>query len=881
MKIRAIRLREVGRFIKPVALEGFSGELDVLAGPNEFGKSTILRALRALFLEKHASAATKRGLLAGLRPHTGGAPLIEADFDAQGGRWRLQKQFLAGKSATLTDLKTMNVIARGAEADERAVALTSSTVAGSDVGLGLLWVGQKDALAPLKLEKSADLSLRAAIKSQVSEVADGGITRSVLSMAEEALKDLTGGRGGAPQAKTEFAQQLKKRDEIDSEFAKAQSEQEASAASSERLKSLQARAQALSPKNSTNERWAKLEAAKVELEQRVAAADKRALAQKELQHAKSEFELKTKERLSFRERLESASKLKGELDTFAGEKTGQQTIVDNARTQKEKTAQALELATTEYAQLSNLMKEVHRAEKARAAHARLEGLKKHLKRAQSAAADADKLRRQLSQFKVTKESVQAAQTEAAAVQQLRAEISAALPKVSVAYAKGGEGKIAVDGKRLTEKVSQFEPRRQLKLKIDGVGTITVTPGAASELEDRRADLEAHEGQLGDLLRRMEVDDIKLAHTAFQDRRETHSALERAQAQLLELAPDGLQALVDEVREFEASSGEQDDKELPTLAEVEKQLANAQKRIDETHAADVSAAKDLAEKDKHLTTLHAKLEERTQRLDELSQALPSIDARAAFELHLNEAVADAHRNVQAAEQEVADWSAKAGDDKSRGELARQVEKDEADRKVSEEELAGIRDQIQRLRGALERDAQSDIEARITQLGEARDGINRRITNFKRDRDALQLLEKTLKDVEASTQERFLTPVTDILEPMLARIIPDAQATFADGFNLAELKRDGVGEDLTSLSEGTQEQLAILVRLAFARVLARSGHEVPVILDDPLAYADDERIHQMFDVITSASTHHQVFVLTCREDAFAPLGGTRLELTEWQP
>ena len=55
MKINAIRLAEVGRFATPVALEGLSGGLDVLAGPNELGKSTIIAALRAVFGEKHSA----------------------------------------------------------------------------------------------------------------------------------------------------------------------------------------------------------------------------------------------------------------------------------------------------------------------------------------------------------------------------------------------------------------------------------------------------------------------------------------------------------------------------------------------------------------------------------------------------------------------------------------------------------------------------------------------------------------------------------------------------------------------------------------------------------------------------------------------------------
>ncbi len=57
MKIRAIRLANVARFAEPVALEGLSGGLDVLAGPNELGKSTLLRAMQSAFTEKLSVSA--------------------------------------------------------------------------------------------------------------------------------------------------------------------------------------------------------------------------------------------------------------------------------------------------------------------------------------------------------------------------------------------------------------------------------------------------------------------------------------------------------------------------------------------------------------------------------------------------------------------------------------------------------------------------------------------------------------------------------------------------------------------------------------------------------------------------------------------------------
>jgi uncharacterized protein YhaN len=84
----------------------------------------------------------------------------------------------------------------------------------------------------------------------------------------------------------------------------------------------------------------------------------------------------------------------------------------------------------------------------------------------------------------------------------------------------------------------------------------------------------------------------------------------------------------------------------------------------------------------------------------------------------------------------------------------------------------------------------------------------------------------------------------------------------------------------LSDGTQEQLALLVRLAFARLLADTGAPAPLILDDALAYADDDRIGRVFEALRLAARTHQVLVLTCRARAFAALGGHRATIGAWE-
>jgi uncharacterized protein YhaN len=90
----------------------------------------------------------------------------------------------------------------------------------------------------------------------------------------------------------------------------------------------------------------------------------------------------------------------------------------------------------------------------------------------------------------------------------------------------------------------------------------------------------------------------------------------------------------------------------------------------------------------------------------------------------------------------------------------------------------------------------------------------------------------------------------------------------------LVRHGQEEQIDVLSGGAQEQLALLVRLAFARMLAQDGRAAPVILDDALVYTDDDRIERMFDALHRQASDVQILVLTCRQRAFRDLGGTQL-------
>jgi hypothetical protein len=147
-------------------------------------------------------------------------------------------------------------------------------------------------------------------------------------------------------------------------------------------------------------------------------------------------------------------------------------------------------------------------------------------------------------------------------------------------------------------------------------------------------------------------------------------------------------------------------------------------------------------------------------------------------------------------------------------------------------------------------------------------------------ALQLLDSELRAEEMRSQDQYLRPISERLAPYVDLVFPGADITVAENFAPASLRRANDREAIAALSEGTQEQLAVMVRLAFGRLMADTGSAVPVILDDALVYSDDERILRMFAAFITAARHHQLIVLTCRSRTFSSLEGHRLKIAPWQ-
>lgn len=748
MKLLALRAAAFRRFVDGIKVENFAPGVNLLAGPNELGKSTLFQALEAAFLLKHGATGQ---VLDGMRPRTGGEPLVEADFEAAGRSWRIRKQFGRGKAAILSELDSGRIVARAAEAEDQLATLLGGARPDSPGRIGLMWVRQQRALQPpdLDVDTSGKPKMRGEanalmelLTSEVVEAAGSGEAERVAKRARAELEGyVTAGRGGAKKggpydraliARTEAAAKL--------EIARA-----ALAQSEERMK---------------------------RIEKGTAY-----LAEQENPQTLAELASKI-------ERLERA------VNEAGAQRDREKALAGQVRTRELEAKEARRL-------LASAMSDAARCETMRTAVNTATALQATI----SQFADA------LAANRATSAQLHALEKAVSLAEREDMVLSDLTTRVDVELLPGAEGRITSGAVILRngEPLLLHEP---VTLGIEGVGNITITPpGAdrAAQAAQRRNELNQH---IARLLSEMGADGLDTARKQASTREQLVTAMEEAQRKLAGVAPRGSEALAQELASLEA-----------TLRDFDVAHGEA----------------DVRDKDVQLLAARNALEEaRAQALDEGGYAALVQD------------LADAKRALQRRQDEI----------RRASELLAQLRGEQS---VADEQ--GLAHRVEEAAAALQR--AGDEVARIED-----------------DIAALRLLLETLSSLVENARTRYLEPVSRALWPYLTRVFPGAGAQFKDGFSLQALTRAGEAEDFSILSDGTREQLAVLVRLGFARLFAERGAAMPLVLDDPLVYSDDARLAAMCSALGEAGRLHQVVVLTCRQSAFANLEGQKLELVGWR-
>ncbi|MGI9403327.1 MAG: AAA family ATPase [Hyphomicrobium sp.] len=866
MKIRAIRLKEVGRFREPVALEELTGGLDVLAGPNELGKSTILKAVKLALFEQHTSKKAKTVEV--LRPYAGGAPLVEVDFEINGKPWRIRKQFLAQASAELKDVHSGRIW-RGGDAESELSKLLSGS-AGTQ-RFALLWVEQGKSLEALDPANTGGGALNAAIEAEVETVADGGAARIVHAMVKRELAALVTSHD-PPRPTGAYKIALDERKDLKQQCQTARDRLTSAQTRLDYLASIRAQAAQLSDPQAVTARVTAAEAARAAFDEARKARDKCQHAD-QVQRAQQERLVALKAALESHEgRIADLAKLEdaSRRDAPVMEETTRSAAdcearVVKGRRRRDETKSALDA-------VERHRKALDLAERAKQAAERLQA-------ACALAAERKALADEIANNGAEEGLVAAARREAVSLANIEARLSAAAPQVSVSYAKGAKSEIRVEG-RVFKEGETLNPRRPVALEIEGVGVVIIAPGLSESLGEDQADRVAHGKELRTLLKRAGVASIDEAEKRLGEHRVLEGKLAEASAQLRVLAPDGLERIERAHVEIASNVAQtedvcdvtQDDLEgrgqalAGELAEAEGQLAQVERAYDQIS--------------KEQARLSALVEERGQRIEMLSQSLGDEAARKVEIEKMSAAVAEAEAGLNAAVRDLAAWREKAPDGARVGEMKAAAERAQATLSDAERDLAEVRRKEAGIEGELKADRADDVGARLAELEERLALAEMRVKKLSDEFRALQLLDRELSSAASETRERFAKPVMDRLAPYMSLVFPEARLGFGDGLAPKALQRGGNLEALTSLSDGTQEQLAVLVRLAFGRLLVETASPAPLILDDALVYSDDQRIEHMFAALKRAAQIHQVLVLTCRERTFAGLGGHRIAIGAWK-
>lgn len=873
MKIAAIRLFNVKRFAgRGVAIENIGDGVNVLTAANEFGKSTSFEALHALFFQPHTGVPKE---VRRMQPYSGGNPLVEVDIAIPDGRFRLTKQFIGGKRASVVDLDTGRLVAQADEAEAFIARLTR----GNAGPAGLLWVRQgvtdlEDGNGKTaETERRVREDLLSSVQGEVEAITGGRRMAEIMEACAQQLDRLVT-RTGRIKADSEYArahalrQQLAEEEtRLSAEVAALHEALELRSGLSRRLAELDDKEENAARQAAVDEARGAHEAAKARVEALRAEEAKEALAANMMQTAQEALE-------RFDEAATAVRALSGQMDEASRHREALDKSRADAAEASDKALAETEAASEEEAECRDLLDRLDRAMKARQAAEELGTLRDTLARAEAARKDIEEAHAQLDLIAVPEAKLDQAQEIEAQIAGLRSARDLGRPTLRIAYEDNGAGPVTLDGEPL-EDGREHGFGQSAELRLPGIGAMHLR---SNRPENEDEDLRVAEHALKSLLASLRVASLKEARQHHAEWRDKALAVERMQDRLEQMAPNGLDALRAEIaRRHALQSGHSDVEGNPediraALDAAGRKRVAATRDLKEAQTARDKATDALVAAQSALTSLQGKLENAEAILGPQETR---EKRRVALEADLRQKRGefdDCKEKATALRRETPDIETV---------LAR-LKRAESVKRAADDEMGQLREKLAELNGEIRTRSEEAVEEALAETTEALATATARMNAFEKEVAVLSKLREELEAARSSARDLYLKPVMSELRPLLGLLFDDASIVFDEKTLLPQsILRNGVEEDVDRLSGGMREQLSILTRLAFARLLSRNGQSAPVILDDALVYSDDDRIERMFDALHRDSGDQQIIVFSCRQRAFARLGGNVLHMTDWQP
>ncbi len=889
MRIRSVQVTNFRKFVGTVRVDGITDGVNLLVGRNELGKSTLLEAINGVIFEK---AKSQTELVKSFRHFVNGTvPEVEMSFDLGGTRWTIRKRFAgqAGK-AVLTSSDRRRFEDEAAETELQRLLEFASRRGGGEPGIwGTLWVRQGRSFGDAKLDDAGRRTLQGCIEAQVGVVTGGERGQKIPIAIEQALGEMIstrGPRGKFKDAKDRLAETEVRVNQLGEKRREIFDYMDTLTRLKRERRDLQV---------DWNE-----EAHRHELDdaraRRTAAATKAAEIEAARNAAKLAEERAARERAAVTNRAEMArevalveAEIKGLVDEI-----GRAEIYRNDTNLLVETCEARLADLRGQARLTG--EQSRRLERIRGVSSLRTEIEQHeatLAKAADLQAAVARLCESIGQITATDESVLRIEVADTELSGAKAALSAVATTVSLTIETDALGRVRLDGAPLDAPTISLAIVAKTTIGVEGVGKIAVEP----QIDDRDAILERlrlAENTLMVTLETAHAENLTGARHALAERHELERQLAEVRREIAGLAPRdpstklaaGLDARQTRISELRGRLKTELDgltvSALPTAAEIAKEIAETHDRAGQL-ASDIQTAEATLDGPKGvLAKATTTLQEHEHRLAGRQGTLETKQAAlTAGRAQSSDEELSAHATtltLRANEQQTALTTLENRQGETVEAIDVRIKRLETAGRNHQDAVSALNNEITRLTTLIEASEGAGVEEALEVARAEQARLDAAVKGYEEEAAVLQLLQQALREAEREAKALYLAPVVSRVQPYLKMLLPGTELILDENLSISAIERNGAAEEFGRLSEGTQEQLAVLTRLAFAELLLKQGRPATVILDDALAFSDDERIERMFDILMRAGESVQIIVLTCRKRLFARLGATTLEIQE---
>lgn len=876
MRVRALEIENFRKFRQPVHLTGFADGLNLVCEGNEAGKSTVLEALRAALFERHGSKSER---IQSFRPHGDEvAPTVTLTFETGGETWSVRKRFLQKAEVVLEGPR---VRATGDEAEEKLQELLGFSRAanrGADAdtrgALGLLWVEQGQSFVLNAPGGAARRTLETVLAGEVGAVTGGRRASAVMQAVDKSLADFLTATG-RPTRRLQAAQQASEQAAAAAEDAQRELVQFEEVLA--RLETRRGEDRRLLRDLSDPEQEQQIAALGADIERARTASQALAGAESHLREAvgaRERLAARETKRAGSREALAAAGK---ERDSVLATSADHATALERARDAERNAASVLEVARGTLRETEELRRAAQTAKSEGERRRVLSAAFARLDTADAIATELDAARRTLASATMTEAALERLQKLERAVVERRSAATAGAATLQVRLEPAAPAAL-LNGATVEGSARVAVTERQV-LEIAGIGTVIVEPPAGGEAA--LAALRATEQDLAGFL-------AQVGHASAEEA--------RAAARLRSRLEQTEQALA--ARLAAACPADPTLKVAAGLKALRGALAGETRPDpDGTLDAGMIPGKDAEARWEAARTVERTAQGRREAAVEALHAAVLTDARLAGHVarvtaeHLRLAGELAAELAGASDEELAEQLSESRAEESRALLKRDEARRAAaglDEAALTRRRAGLVQKRERMRedrlGLVQEIAKLEERARTlggagpatraTEAAEAADVARVAHERLQEEAEVLRLLKQVIGDAQLAASRRYLAPITRRVAPYVSRLLPNASLALGDEYTPRALIRGGREEDADALSKGTQEQLAVLTRIAFADLLIEKGRPASLILDDALVFADDDRFETVLEILSDAARRMQVIILSCRTSAYRTLEAKRI-------